>query len=60
MSSIRLLKNIFLLSVMIHSSRGIEREAFVRKILEHYVAKEGKDQEFCDVTKIKLVLAPYF
>jgi hypothetical protein len=28
----------------------------VRKILKHFVAKEGKDPELCEGTKIKLVL----
>jgi hypothetical protein len=32
-------------------------KASVRNILKHFVAKEeGKDQELCNVTKIKLVL----
>jgi hypothetical protein len=32
------------------------KEASMQKILEHVVAKEGKDHELCDVTKMKHVL----
>jgi hypothetical protein len=39
------------------TAEASNEKASVRKILEHYMDKQGKDQEFCDVAKIELVLA---
>jgi hypothetical protein len=39
------------------TAEASNEKASVRKILELFMAKPGKDQEFCDVAKIKVVLA---